>query len=45
MERELMTCHRLQKSSKLSEQENDNHKTMSFKMNYKSAGQITGIGV
>ena len=38
MERELMTFHQLQESCKLFKQENYDHKTMSFKMNYKSAG-------
>ena len=38
MERELMTFHRLQKSSKLSEQENYKKKTKGFKMNYVGAG-------
>ena len=38
MERELMTFHRLQESSKLFKRENYNHKTMSFKMDYKNAG-------
>ena len=38
MKRELMTFHQLQESSKLFKQENYNHKTMSFKLNYKCAG-------
>ena len=33
-----MMFHQLQESSKLFEQENYNHKTMSFKVNYKFTG-------